>query len=217
VTDANGCVAPFIYELPIPVWCLMENESSSSSSRDYWTLPDGMLPWLIVVCAVVVLFIIAIFATCCAWSCLSERAKAEPKQKLIEQGESKPHASNMANAKVHDYDPDKDKHDKKVTFADPEPEEEEKKSDSEQEHEHPKKLEPVILSQAPVKNKKEEKKEKEKKKHHHKKKDSKKGEEVEMDLIKNDASDEEPKDVSKKDEKEKKHKAETVETQLETV
>jgi len=125
VTDDNGCSADFILEFPPPAWCLMDNESSSSHPRDYWTLPEGMLPWLIAVCAVVLVFIVVTFAACCSWSCLSERTATEPKQKLLEQGSKpvtprsprsprtprtprSPRSPRVDNARVHDYDASKD-------------------------------------------------------------------------------------------------------------
>jgi len=119
VDDANGCQASFILEHPIPEWCLMSNESESSSSRDYWTLPEGMLPWLITVCAVVAVFLIAAFIACCAWSCVSERTLSEPKQKLLEQG-NKPEPVDVSNARVHDSEeaqPEKEESDAHVLIV----------------------------------------------------------------------------------------------------
>jgi len=101
VTDSKGCTGEFILEQPTPSWCLMVNDSSSSSSRDYWTLPEGMLPWLIVVCAVVAVFLVAGFITCIAWCCISERSPSEPKQRLLEQGKAEPEP-----ARVHFDDND---------------------------------------------------------------------------------------------------------------
>jgi len=162
VTDANGCKADFILEFPFPIWCLMDNESSSSSSRDYWTLPDGMLPWLIAAAALVLVFVVAAFVACCCWSCLSERTEPEPKQKLLEQGDAKPASPDLSNAKVHDYDSDAEKAEKKKKAeSETEPDEEEAKpadhDDDVQE--------------------KDKKKKKKKKKGERKKKDKKKKEE----------------------------------------
>ena len=119
VTDGNGCVADFILQNPPPDWCLMDNESSSSVPRDYWTLPEGMLPWLIVVCAIVAVFLVAAAVTCSVWSYLSERTKAEPKQRLLEQG--KPGSPNVTNARVHDYESDKEPEKEKEEKQEPEP------------------------------------------------------------------------------------------------
>jgi len=105
VTDSKGCVASFDLELPPPFWCTMDNESSSSLARDYWTIPSDMLPWLIVVCAVVAVFIVAIAITCIAWSRVSEHTRTEPKQRLLEQGAKSP-SPDVANARVHDYEPE---------------------------------------------------------------------------------------------------------------
>ena len=88
VKDSNGCKIKFNVRLAVPAWCLESNESVSSSSRDYWTLPEGMLPWLIAVCALVVAFVIVGIVACCLWSCVSEHTPSEPKEKDLEKAEN---------------------------------------------------------------------------------------------------------------------------------
>jgi len=211
VTDANDCEADFVLEIPFPKWCLMDNESSSSSPRDYWTLPDGMLPWLIAVGALVAVFLVAAFIACCAWSCLSERSPSEPKQKLLEQG--KPASPDLSNAKVHDYDAGKGDAEKE---EEPEEQQHPEEQEEQAEKQHPEQvLTPVQEEEAGDKDKTPEKKKKKKKKGDKKKKDAEKEGEVETGMLDEHAlaSGEEEEDKTtekkkkKKKSKSKKHKA----------
>jgi len=86
VNDSNGCIVTSIAYLPIPEVCLQSYGSVSSSSRDYWTLPKGMLPWLLAVCALVAVFLVAAVVACCAWCCVSEHTATGPKLKNVEEG-----------------------------------------------------------------------------------------------------------------------------------
>lgn len=84
--DSKGCTADAKITVEAPAWCLLSNaSSSSSSSRDYWTLPDGMLPWLLAVCALVAVFVLGTIVACIVWSCVSEHNPAEPKLKTLEE------------------------------------------------------------------------------------------------------------------------------------
>jgi len=231
VTDANNCTVVLIFELPIPEWCLMDNESSSSYTRDYWTLPDGMLPWLIVVCAVVALFLVGTFIACCSWSCLSERTLAEPKQKLLEKGEktassaavtAEPRNDDLNDDKKVDFEPEPEPKKKQDKLSDAE--ESDKEKDKEEEKDKDK-------EEKKSEKKKSEKHKKSSSKHEKKKKSEEepvKGE-VELDLMGDDggASDDDNKGqtIAKRRKKKsqsqsrpsqpKRHKAEDDDSQVE--
>ena len=89
VTDSKGCVASTTVVVEPPAWCTGSGANSSSSGpRDYWTLPDGMLPWLLTVCVLVAVFIIGTVVACAVWSCVSEHNPAEPKLNTLEESRS---------------------------------------------------------------------------------------------------------------------------------
>lgn len=90
VVDSKGCAANTTVVVEPPVWCTLSTENSSSSGpRDYWTLPDGMLPWLLAVCVLVAVFILGTVVACAVWSCVSEHNPAEPKLKTLEESRAK--------------------------------------------------------------------------------------------------------------------------------
>lgn len=90
VVDSKGCTADTTVVVEPPVWCTLSGENSSSSgARDYWTLPDGMLPWLLTVCVLVAMFILGTVVACAVWSCVSEHNPAEPKLKTLEESRAK--------------------------------------------------------------------------------------------------------------------------------